>query len=218
MWEEIKNLLLIVVPIVTTLIGVGIQRWWLAYKTKKFKLIDHPIFTDLTLSIRDLKGWHPAKNRQVFTDSLIIKLEHWIKEGKDLACELQKGNYSNLQLKNRILTWAANVIESYTSNWRENGVPEKVIERITEVHEEKVQQFLTEIKAICYANDMYPFKMQKSIAVFDTLRLLLADTKNDFNRLVYRERYNGHFTGTEYKGIPINDEEYNKQLIKLKNK
>ena len=216
--EELKQILLIALPILSGLIVAGLQRWRLAYKTKKFKLTDHPIFTDLTLSIRDLKAWCPAKNRQVFTDALVIKLYCWIKEGEVLAIDLQKGNYSNLQLKNKVLKWAAGVVNQYTNEWRSGDIPETVIDRITLVHEEKVQQFLTEIKAISYANDMYPFKMQKVIAIFDTLRLLLADTKNDFNKLVYRDRYNGHFKGSSYKGTPVNDSEYEIYIVKLKNK
>ena len=217
MSTEIKELLLVALPIVSAIITGSIQKWYLAYKTKKFKLIDHPLFTDLVLSIRDLKSWTPIKNRQVFIDALEIKFNCWKKQGEILAKDLQKTNFSNLQLQNKILKWASNTVDSYNNEWIKNDIPELVIDRITKVHDEKVHQFLTEIKQISFSNDMYPFKMQKSIAIFDTLRLLLADTKNDFNRLVYREKYNGHFKGCSYKGIPINDSEYDKYIVKNMN-
>jgi len=215
MSNEIKELLLVALPILSAIITGSIQKWYLAYKTKKFKLIDHPLFTDLVLSIRGLKSWTPVENRQVFVDALEIKFNCWKRQGEVLAKELQNGNYSNLQLQNKILKWASNTVDSYNNEWIENDIPKLVIDRITKVHDEKVQQFLTEIKQISFSNDMHPFKMQKSIAIFNTLRLLLADTKNDFNKLVYREKYNGHFIGVKYKGLPINDSEYN--IYKQKN-
>ena len=214
--SELKEILLVALPILTGLFTAGAQKWYLNYKTKKFKLIDHPLFTDLEISIRDIDSWAIKENRKVFIDALKIKFEYWKNEGEVLANELQKGNFSDLQLQNKILKWATITVNKYTNKWKEEDIPQLIIDRITTVHEEKVQQFLSEIKQISYASDMYPFKMQKSIAIFDTLRLLLADTKNDFNRLVYREKYNGHFKGVIYKGIPINDAEYTAYITKLK--
>lgn len=214
--EEIKEILLIVVPILAGLFTAGIQRWYLAYKTKKFQLLDHPIFTDLTYSIQDLDSWRVKENRQVFIDALSIKLRLWRDKGLELAEELQKNNFSNIQLKNKVICWATKVMSEYTHEWRKIGIPEKVITRITESYEIKVKQFVDEIKDISYNNDMYPFKMQKSIGIFTTLRLLLADTKNDFNNLVYRDTYNGFFVGSYYKNIPVSDVEYETYLTTIK--
>lgn len=218
MWEEIKTFLLIAIPILTGLSGIGLQRWWVSYKLKRFKLIDHPIFTDLVLSIRDLKMWCPGKNRQVFVDALIVKFHCWIIEGKTLADDLQKNKYSNLQLKNKLLLWVAEVANIYTTNWTSDGIPPKIVERLTTVLEINIQTILKDIKSITYNNDMYPIQRQKIIAIFDALKYKLIDTKSDFYKLVYREKYNGDFAGIKYKGIPINDSEYEKYNITIKNK
>ena len=214
MLENIKELILIIIPILTGLMGIGLQKWWLSYKTKKFKLEDHPLFADLCCSINDIQSWSPAKNRYVFIDALIIKLSYWKNSGEQLAKDLQNANLSNMQLQNKIIKWATQVITDYTKEWRNTNIPNKVIERITKTHEEKVIQFINEIKSITFNNDMYPFKMQKVIAIFNTLRLLLSDTKNDFNKLVYRDTYNGEFTNCKYKDIPVSDTEYHIYLTK----
>ncbi len=203
------------------LLGLGValaNRLWLKYKTTRFKLTEHPMFLDLLVSKRNIHNWVCADNRHVFIDALSIKFDCWRVEGKKLAQKLQKGNYSDKQLSNIITEWAFSVIEMYTDRWKEVGIPDEVIDRITAVHEEKVEQLFEEIVKITQDNDMYPFKMQKAIAVFGILRVLLADTKNDFNRLVYREFYNGDFTGVVYKGLPISDVAYKKYKEGMINK
>lgn len=214
--KDIKTLLQILLPIFLTWFGAFINKKWLDYKSKKFKLIDHPLFADLIYNVNEIRKWHPKTNRLVFIDALIIKMEFWNKEGYILAEELQKEKLSNIQLKNKIIKWASKVIDLYVSEWNKIGIPEKVINRINTQHQLKVDQFVNDIKEISFNDDMYPFQMQKSIAIFNVLRLLLTDTKNDFNQLIYRDKYNGEFTGIKYKGIPINDEEYN-NFIKNKN-
>lgn len=205
------------VPIVTALVGYWANKKFLWFKTTRFKLSSHPMFTDLLTSRREIRSWVVAENRQVFTDALTIKFSVWREEGIKLAEKLQKGNYNNTKLVNEIINWANETVLLYTKEWEDSGIPKKVIDRITTVHEEKVEQFIAEIKLIVNDNDMYPFKMQKVIAVFGTLRMLLIDTKNDFNRLVYREVYNGAFVGCCYKGIPVSDTEYKEYVDGKKN-
>jgi len=211
----LKEILLIALPILVGLTTATMQRVWLRYKTNKFKLTDHPLFTDLSTSISELYSWQPKESRVVFIDALRIKFRAWKIGGLELATTLQKNAYSNTQLKNTVIIWATDTVNTYTKSWEETGIPPKVIGRISEIHQEKVEQFIQEVKNITYNNDMYPFKMQKCIAIFDLLRLLLSDTKNDFNRLIHRERYNGAFKGCLYKKVPLNDDEYKEYLLKL---
>ena len=206
--EQLNTILETIIPIIIGLSLAGIQRWYMYYKTKKFKFVDHPLFSDLLISINEIKSWYVQKNRDVFRQALIIKLKCWHIRGLELAKELQNGKYSNLQLQNKVLTWATNTVNDYANKWKEDGIPNKVIERITITHQIKVDKFIEEIKAICFNNDMYLFKTQKVIAIFDTLRVLLMVTINDFNKLLYRDKYNGDFIGISYKNIPINDKEY----------
>ena len=214
--DEFKELLLVLFTFSVSFIGARIKGLIQSYKIKKFKLIDHPIFTDLTTSIQDLKGWTNVKNRQVFIDALEIKLQCWKIEGEILAEELQKGKYSNLQLQNKILRWASNTQSKYIEKWIKANIDQIVINRIIKIHDEKVQQFLQKITSTCNNNNMYVHQFQKIISIFDTLSLLLSDTKNDFNRLVYQEKYNGKFKNRKYKNIPINDDDYDKYLARRK--
>jgi len=208
MWENIKELMLIIIPILTGIIGINLQKWWLGYKMKKFKLEDHPLFVDLALKINIINSWVFVSNRTALKDALIIKLKWWKNEGLVLAKELQSNSLSNLQLENKILMWASIVIDNYTKEWIQIGIPDKLIKRISVQHQIKVDKFIDEIKSICKNNDMYLFTTQKIIAMFDILRLLLAETIIDFNEFIYQAKYNGDFKGISYKNIPINDDEY----------
>lgn len=216
MWENIKELMLIIIPILTGIIGISLQKWWVGYKMKKFKLEDHPLFVDLSLKINNINSWRFVCNRRAIKDALIIKLKTWKEEGMCLARQLQTNSYSNIQLENIVLNWATVTIEKYTKEWINIGIPELLIQKITTFHQIKVNRFVDEIKGICRNSDMYLFKIQKVIAIFDTLRLLLAETVIDFNELIFQAKYNGDFKGISYKNIPINDDEY-ETYIKTKN-
>lgn len=206
--KEVEEILKIVIPIILTLIATQIQKWYIEYKIKKFKLEDHPLFVDLSLKIININSWRFVYNRRAIKDALIIKLKTWKDEGLCLAKQLQNKSYSNIQLENIVLSWATSTIEKYTKEWQNAQIPGRLIQRITTFHQIKVNRFTDEIKEICKNNDMYLFKIQKIIAIFDTLRLLLAETVIDFNELIFQSKYNGDFKGITYMGVPINDEEY----------
>lgn len=213
---DLNKFLGIALPIIASIIGLSIQRWYLKFKTQRFKLIDHPLFADILLSIYDLQNWNPKQSRLVFIEALRIQLVTWHDEGIKLVSELENKSFSSLQLQNVFLLWTLNVTKLYTNLWDKNKIPKPIIKRMTGITDENIKSFMSEITTICYNNDMYPFKNQKIIAILNTLRLLLADTKNDFNKLIYRDKYNGEFKGISYNEIPINDDEFDIYLTKYK--
>jgi len=214
---KLTELLLLIIPMLTTIAGAYAKGWYQKWKTSKFQLTDHPLITDLATHIREVNNWWVKQNREVFKDALEIKLIIWKEESIKLAEKLQKNSYSNPKLLQEVSDWANKVILLYTEKWKREDIPQRVINRITEVHQEKVNQLFDEIKDIVYNDTMYPFKMQKSIAIFGTLRLLLADTKNDFNKLVHKKEYNGYFKDVKYKDCHINDKQFNEQKENEKN-
>jgi len=192
---------------VTSLLLIIFQRVYLHWKVSRFKLTDHAIFEEMSKAIYDINKWKIKKNREVFSQALLIKLRCWRQETFKLANQLQKKSYTKKQLDTIITRWIYETVNLYTEKWKEEGIPEIVIDIINETNDGKIRNFENRVEEIIYGR-MYPFKMLKIIAIFDHLLTLLAYTINDFNRLVYRDKYNGRFKGVTYKGVPINDEEY----------
>lgn len=213
----IKEFFTYIAPFITIILGYYAKQWVLRLKARKCSLLNHSLLTSLSNSIRDVKLWQVTANRQVFVDALRIKLECWQERAEELAIELnKKGKLTNGKLYSIITNWTNDVIDEYNKKWIENNIPKPIINRINKNHKNKTDEFVSEIQAKSYNNDMYPLTKYKTVAILDTLKTLLAETKSDFYQLVYREKYNGAFKGCKYKGIPINDDEFEKYLKKNK--
>lgn len=212
--NNIWDFLLFALPFVFTWAGIQLKTWYMNYRANKYKLVWHSIFLSLDNSIREVKAWVYKENRQVFADALIIKLKVWKEEGEKLAKELdKKTNISNSELEYKLIFWMNDTIEIYTKLWVEAKIPQKVIQNINIEHELKIGELTGEIKAIVHNNDAYPTMKTKCISVFDALKHLLAETKNDFSTLIYRRKYNGNMIGVKYKGVSISDIEFIEQNI-----
>jgi len=218
--EEIKNIwefLLYASPFVFTWGGMQIKSWYINYRSMRYKLIWHSLFLSLDNSIREINRWTFKENRKVFKDALEIKLKIWHNQGKVLAEDLdKKKKLGNTFLEYLFIEWMNKTVDLYTKEWKDAKIPNEVIARINKEHELKVLTFTAEINRICHNDDAYPTMKSKSISIFDALKHLLAETKNDFTTLIYRTNYNGNMKGVYYNDIAISDIDYELDLLKKK--
>lgn len=206
--EQLKELLILALTFSFTFLGMWLRKQIINLKSRRFQLIEHSLFSSILTYIREIKSWNIKENRQVFLDAFIIKLKIWSKNFIKLALELQKAKYNNSKLELTIINTANTTISDYITEWKVKGIPLKVIQKINEKHNVKVEIFIEKIKAKCHNNDMYPAFMLKIISIFDVLELLLSETINDLNDFIFRNDINGYYKETYYKGVPINDQEY----------
>jgi len=209
-----EELLKIALPILMGLLGIGLQKVWTIIKSNQYNLEDHEIISDLNINLQKISTWFVERNRQVFIDALEIKLKVWKDEIAIFTKEINNKYISRQKLKHIFIEWAINTIDKYNNEWKVNGVPDKVIKHINKIHQIKVDKLLKEINTII-SDRTYPNSQFIKREIFTILRLLLSETKDDFNDIVYRSKYNGEFKDVYYKDIPINDEQYLKQKNKL---
>lgn len=208
-----EELLKIALPILMGMLGIGLQKAWTIIKSNQYNLEDHEIMSDLNINLQKISTWLVERNRQVFVDALEIKLKVWKDEVTIFAKEINNKYISRQKLKHLFIEWTINTINKYNSEWKVNGIPDKVINHINKKHQIKVDKLLKEINTTIF-DRTYPSSQFIKREIFNTLRLLLSETKDDFNDIVYRSKYNGEFKDVFYKDIPVNDEQY----LKLKNK
>jgi len=212
--EEIKELLIVALSFSFTFLGMWIRKQLINFKSRKFQLVQHTLFSSISNNIRKIKTWNIKPNRQVFIDAFIIKLKLWKEDFLILSEKLQKARLNNSNLEAIIMSCTNETIEKYTYEWKEQNIPQKVVFKINEQHNENVEYFIERIQRKSHNNNMYPAFMLKVIAIFDVLELLLSETINDLNDFVFRKHMNGYYKGVKYKGIPINDEEYEEFINK----
>jgi len=210
-----KELLEIAIPIIFSMLGVSLQQLYTYFKAMRYNLADHRIISDLQINIQHLTTWKVKQNRQVFVDALSIKFEIWLEETEKFVEEINNKHISRGKLKTMFIKWALNTIKLYNERWEQMGIPKIVRDHINREHQEKVDKFLNEIE-IVIQDKTFPSVQYIKREILTILRLLLSETKDDFNTIVYRTKYNGEFAGAKYNSVPINDAEYTKYMNKNK--
>jgi len=206
---ELKQFLDIVIPILLGVLGIMTQKLWEYIKISQYNLKYHKLISDIGIYIQKINTWTYKENRQVFIDALLIKLKVWQKSSEELAKEINNKYIPRQRLENMLLQWATDTIEQYIKEWERSEIPKDIIKHINNIHQEKVDLFINEIKNVIM-DKTYPNGQYVKREIFNILRLLLSETKDDFNDIIYREIYNGRFKGIYYKNIPISDIEFKK--------
>ena len=207
-WQEVVT---VIFTLVMTYIGYKAKDWLIRLKSRQFKLTDHQLFIQLLNTLSEINSWRVPQNRLVLKDALAIKLKCWYEKGIELAKNIDNKSFSDFGIEKVIAKWANQTISEYNKKWHEAQIPQIIIDKINQRHQKKVNLFVQAFTRIAH-NDIYINEKLKFIAIFDALNVLLAETKNDFLDLIFMRDFNGELKGIKYKGIPLNDQEF--QLYK----
>ncbi len=200
-----------------TIAGVKIKDWAIKFKTNKFKISEHQMFSLLTRAEKEVKKWDTPANKRCLKDALLIKIKTWHEEAIGLSEKLDENKkLSDSQIEKVFYKWALKVVDIYSLKWHNARIPKEVCVIIDKKHQNKIDAFLDTLSDKAY-NSVYLTRKIKYIAIFDALCLLLAETKNDFYDLIFKEVFNGNCKGLDYKGFPINEDEF-QEFIAKKNK
>lgn len=209
-WQELVTIIL---TFSMTFLGYKFKDLTIRLRSKRFNLTDHTLFIQLLNTISEVNSWRVPLNRDVFKDALIIKLETWYNTGIELANEVNNKRFSDLAIEKTIAQWATKTINEYNKLWKQAQIPTPIVALINHRHQKKVDLFTSTFARIAH-NDIYVTEKHKFIAIFDTLNTLLAETKNDFLELIFMKGLNGDTIGQNYKGVPLNDQEFQQWLLK----
>lgn len=193
----------------TAYLGYKIKDWFIAKKTNKFKMQNHQLFNQLKKARTEVNNWNVPENKTVLKVALKIKLNEWYSTGIELAKEIDSKDFkfkNSYKIESKIIDWAENTINEYSKKWHDKGIDTELIRIINNKHQTKVELFLNALNRIAHDEVYLTWKL-KYIAIFESLNVLLAETKNDFLTLIQKE-FNGKTKNIKYKGIPINEKEY----------
>ncbi len=203
-WQELTALLF---TLIMTYVGYKVKDWTIRLKSKRFKLTDHQLFIQLLNTISEVNSWRVPLNRLVLKDALIIKLECWYNKGIEFAEQVENKRFNDMGIERAVAEWANKTIIEYNKQWKSAEINRIIISKINHRHQKKVDLFINAFTRIAH-NNIYINEKLKFIAIFDALNVLLAETKNDFLDMIFMRNFNGELRGQKYKGIPLNDIEF----------
>lgn len=213
---SIKEFISIVTPLVLTLI-VSLGRQLVVYiKTNAYNLELHSVFNSLSFAIERLETWRDCSiNRIVFIDALSIGLSVWKKELETFVASLKKRKLTRSEMRSEFSNLILEISQKIHKERLLSNIPEKVIIHMSKKENILMDKVAGEIAVIC--TDSSIPKVYTSRAILDTIRALLSELSADWYEIIYRTRYNGYFKGVAYKEIPVNDDEFENLIKKLKN-
>ncbi|NOZ36004.1 MAG: hypothetical protein GXO80_11990 [Chlorobi bacterium] len=193
-----------ILSLISVYIGYAVKNAKINLRSKRIKLYDHRIFSNLRMSIKEVENWDVPENKVVFKDALLIKLKTWLNTGLDFAKELQTKKLKQLDLEREFMAWYELSVKKYNAEWKAIGIPQNVINFLNDELQAKLDNFTSKIYSISKSEQFINNYIRANV-IFETLDTLLAETKADFLRITFLKNFNGRFIKDTYKGVPVSD-------------
>ena len=185
-------------------IGYAVKNAKINIRSRKIKLYDHRIFSNLRLTIKEVEAWDVPENKVVFKDALLIKLKTWLNTGLDFAKELQTKKLRTLDLEREFMVWFEHSVRKYNAEWKAINIPQNVITFLNDELQAKLDNFTNKIYSISKSEQFINNYIRANV-IFETLDTLLAETKADFLTIAFLKDLNGRFIKDNYKGVSVSD-------------
>jgi len=200
----LNEIIIGILSLVSVYVGYAVKNAKINILSKKFKLYEHRIFSNLQLTIKEVENWDVPENKVVFKDALLLKLRTWLNSGLDFAKELEQKKLRKLDLEREFMVWFQTSVRKYNAEWKAINIPQNVINFLNEELQAKLDNFTSKIYSISKSEQFINNHIRANV-IFETLDTLLAETKADFLTIAFLKNLNGRFIKDNYEGVPISD-------------
>ncbi len=200
----LNEIIIGILSLVSVYVGYAVKNAKINIRSKKVKLYEHRIFSNLQLTIKEVENWDVPENKVVFKDALLLKLRTWLNSGLDFAKELEQKKLRKLDLEREFMVWFQSSVRKYNAEWKAINIPQNVINFLNEELQAKLDNFTSKIYSISKSEQFINNHIRANV-IFETLDTLLAETKADFLTIAFLKNLNGRFIKDNYKGVPISD-------------
>ena len=196
------------------LLAIGALASYLAYKYFTLKMdgkvvnpVRHPFFSQIEYNrrfriplIRLNHGDHYCHGRTaIFKDMLNIKLKHWGEKIKE-AVENDYSKMTDNELQTLFINATMTLVDSYEREWIEKDIPQIVIDKFREWHDDHTKMFVETIRNICRGKS-FSTKIEQVNAILEMNNTMLILTILDAEKTL--GELNGELAGLVYKGITM---------------
>jgi len=200
----LNEIIIGILSLVSVYVGYAVKNAKINIRSKKVKLYEHRIFSNLQLTIKEVENWDVPENKVVFKDALLLKLRTWLNSGLDFAKELEQKKLRKLDLEREFMVWFQSSVRKYNAEWKAINIPQNVINFLNEELQAKLDNFTSKIYSISKSEQFINNHIRANV-IFETLDTLLAETKADFLTIAFLKNLNGRFIKDNYKGVLVSD-------------
>ena len=200
----LNEIIIGILSLVSVYVGYAVKNAKINIRSKKVKLYEHRIFSNLQLTIKEVENWDVPENKVVFKDALLLKLRTWLNSGLDFAKELEQKKIRKLDLEREFMVWFQSSVRKYNAEWKAINIPQNVINFLNEELQAKLDNFTSKIYSISKSEQFINNHIRANV-IFETLDTLLAETKADFLTIAFLKNLNGRFIKDNYKGVLVSD-------------